>query len=274
MKLGAFCVGALVLVAATAASADNSEKVTLRDGSVFVGELVEKVPGNHITLKLATGEVRRIEWAAIAEQPTQAAQAPATEAPAAVHLTLDSTRANTMLFKLEGGGMVAVSTGRGMAYGAFEQYSPVCTAPCEANVDPNGTYKIGGGITETGTFSLPARSGALALHVNAGSRGMRIGGAWATLLGGSAVLAGGLMLALGFLLTTDTYDNQGNITGTTHSTGLITAGAGVGIGGIALLALGIPLMVASSTRVDTDQGAQVALGHSSRFAFTSRGLVF
>ena len=71
MKLGAFCVGALVLLAAANATADNSEKVTLRDDSVFVGELVEKVPGNHITIRLATGEVRRIEWAAIAEQPAQ-----------------------------------------------------------------------------------------------------------------------------------------------------------------------------------------------------------
>lgn len=49
-----------------AASAGETRlHVVLTDGTELAGELVEKVPGDHLTVQLATGEVRRIPWASI-----------------------------------------------------------------------------------------------------------------------------------------------------------------------------------------------------------------
>ncbi len=61
-------VGILLLVTAGVARAQSAviEVVVLHDGSTYQGELVEKVVPDHVTIKLATGEVRRFAWADIA----------------------------------------------------------------------------------------------------------------------------------------------------------------------------------------------------------------
>lgn len=46
--------------------------LSLRDGSLHNGELVEKAPGDHITLKLTTGDLRRFEWSEVLPSPTEA----------------------------------------------------------------------------------------------------------------------------------------------------------------------------------------------------------
>ena len=53
------------LVWTSTASADDTITVWLKDGSMVRGELVERVPNKHLTIKLATGEVRKIEWTEI-----------------------------------------------------------------------------------------------------------------------------------------------------------------------------------------------------------------
>lgn len=54
------------MMVALPASAAVTEAVTLTDGSMYQGELVEKVPGDHLTLRLATGEIKRFDWPEIA----------------------------------------------------------------------------------------------------------------------------------------------------------------------------------------------------------------
>ena len=44
--------------------------VTLSDGALYRGELIELVPNDHITIRLATGEVKRFEWATISDVST------------------------------------------------------------------------------------------------------------------------------------------------------------------------------------------------------------
>lgn len=44
---------------------DGRVHVVLVDGTEVVGALVEKVPGDHLTIQLATGEIRTIPWASI-----------------------------------------------------------------------------------------------------------------------------------------------------------------------------------------------------------------
>ena len=53
------------------------ETVRLRDGSTFQGELVEKVPGDRVTIRLATGEIKRFAWGDIVPEAAPAATAPA-----------------------------------------------------------------------------------------------------------------------------------------------------------------------------------------------------
>jgi len=91
-------LGALVLglTAAAARAAGPAQRyVVLKDGSIFQGDLVESVPNDHVTIKLATGETRRFAWSDIAEQkepgtarepaPAEAAAAAPAAAPKTPH---------------------------------------------------------------------------------------------------------------------------------------------------------------------------------------------
>ncbi len=66
------CAGLCARAWAGDASAERTDHavsrvhVVLIDGSELQGELVERVPGDHLTLQLATGEIRRLPWASIA----------------------------------------------------------------------------------------------------------------------------------------------------------------------------------------------------------------
>jgi hypothetical protein len=273
---------AFALFAATAA-ADNQERITLTDGSVYVGEIVEKVPNDHVTLKLATGEIKRFEWAMIVPQaaaPPPAAPPPTQPPPPAgprnaVHVVMDSTRpGDTELLKVEGTGEIAVATSRGMAYGMFEQYSTVCAAPCDVEVDGNGTYKIGGRVTPTGNFSFAGLGNPVNLHVNAGSRGVRTGGLFLTIGGASLLPVGIVLFALGFALQTEERDSNFNVVSTGPNSFLLTSGAIFGGLGIVMLGIGIPMLIAGKTSVTTPDGESVGLRLSPNVALTPRGLVF
>lgn len=65
--------------AATAAEGAARVHVVLVDGGELQGELVEKIPGEAITIQLATGEVRRIPWASVANVREVAAERPARD---------------------------------------------------------------------------------------------------------------------------------------------------------------------------------------------------
>ncbi len=62
---------------ASAAWADDVVTVHTRDGSVYRGELVEQVTGDHVTVKVASGPIRRIAWRDVEAQPV----APPDEVP-------------------------------------------------------------------------------------------------------------------------------------------------------------------------------------------------
>src|ERR1700685_813173 len=67
------------------AAADIDEWVRLKDGTVVQGALVELTPNDHITIHLATGEIRRSAWADIDSSGTgtSAASAPPPSMPPA-----------------------------------------------------------------------------------------------------------------------------------------------------------------------------------------------
>ena len=257
---------------AVSAAAHAQERVTLADGTVMQGELVEKVPGDHITIKLATGEVRTIRWSALAPAPVAAPVAQQPMLPAGqqagptVHVLIDGDRPGVTLVRITDMGVVSAYTGYGTAYGAFEQTRPVCMAPCQADLDANGMYRIaGGGITPTSAFGLPASQPgqAVRLHVHAGSIGARVGGLWLIIGGISFAIAGGTLAALAAAESSISSD-----------TGLLASGVVIGGLGVVALVIGIVLIAGSGTSVVTDEGIPVARHAPARPRFTLDGLTF
>lgn len=72
---------------AVSVDADGTATVTLKNGSLYRGALIERIQGDHVTLKTATGEVKTFLWAdlalAAAAAPTPVPPPPAKplEAP-------------------------------------------------------------------------------------------------------------------------------------------------------------------------------------------------
>jgi hypothetical protein len=52
------------------ALADDTQTVSLRDGTSVTGTVVEYIQGDHVTMQLPNGERRRLEWAALATPPS------------------------------------------------------------------------------------------------------------------------------------------------------------------------------------------------------------
>jgi len=261
------------LLITTAAHAAEPERVTLRDGSIVQGELVEKVPGDHITLKLATGEVRQIAWSDVV--PEQAAPPPRVQvqqrAPATTHVAVTSTKDDTQLAQVMRQIDVRVVGAYGdTAYGHIEELKIICTAPCEADVDPAGDYKVGGGIHGSSMFNLPPGQNPLKLNVDAGSKGMFMGGLIATLTGAAVIVTGGTIMLLSAVLPQTSFDPVTLQDVPVDRSGMLIGGIITAVAGAALVGLGVPLIVISSTHVTTGTGQELA----TRPHLTLNGLVF
>ena len=199
-------------------SAIPEQLVALKSGVVLVGALVEYVPGSHITLRLATGEVRRTEWADIqnhsppgtAPAPPQPAVAPPPPAPVAppvparpdaqtiVHIETNDPAVT--LTRQMGQGAVVGYGYNGSYVGTVTMWQNVCRAPCDQPVDRSAEYAIrGNGITPSGLFTLPA-SGPTLLRVRAGRFGARLGSAMAIGFGVMGIITGAIMVGMGPLI--------------------------------------------------------------------------
>jgi hypothetical protein len=248
---------------------------TLKDGSIFSGELVELVPNDHVTLKLATGEVRRISWSDLA--PAKAAESPAPAPPApppppasppapegAVSLTLTSKDARVALYRDTGA-----------------DWALVCNVPCDTKLDPRARYRIGGrGVTSTDTFHVVPSAPPLALDVKPGSKGAKIAG-WITFgVGGATALTGALLLAT----APSSYDAPlafgGRGATETIDPGSTQRNVGIGamvVGGVAAI-VGLALVSQGGTSLE---GNTLALQNEARasaprgaFAWRGNGFVF
>jgi hypothetical protein len=149
-------------------------------------------------------------------------------------VTIDSTRGATVVEKLS-----STQDQHYMDVPMFPVYeqptwSVLCVTPCRAKVDLNGVYRVGpeNGATMSSSFTLPPSVGAL--HVSAGSSGVR-GLARVLLVAGSLGAAAG---AATVFASSDT---------STQRTGFALGGAGL-LG----VAIGIPLFILSRTRLQFD----------------------
>jgi hypothetical protein len=182
-----------------------------------------------------------------------------------VRVDVQSDRENTTLLRMTRAGGFVGATSYGSVVGVAEWYKPVCVAPCEAEADANGIYRIGGrGVTPSDTFALPQGSDKIGLRVRAGSKTAR-GVGWLSVgLGATAAAAGGMLLVFGSVLEPNASDaiyahDAGRLTrdedraSTFRTVGFVSLGAGA-----ALVALGIVLVATSGTDVATDHGQTLA----------------
>lgn len=187
----------MVLVLAVPAGAQAPpDVVELRNGGMVRGTLVENIPGDHVTIQIATGELRtfpssdvlRVGPAPAAPVITPVIVEPGYPSGMAVpqpplpmvNLRIVGTDEELSLHRLTGTASVSVWTGRGVGTAAIDQFAIVCGAPCEQQL-PAGTYTLGvsqgNGMARRADHSIFHLDHDATLELEYESReGVRIGG--------------------------------------------------------------------------------------------------
>ncbi|HUB08852.1 MAG TPA: hypothetical protein VMB50_17725 [Myxococcales bacterium] len=275
------CLLAALCTCAAQARADGplEDTVTLRNGAIYSGQIVEKVPGDHETLKLATGRIQRIAWSDIVQLPPrqpstlggtfpsfQSIEMLAVPPAERVLVRLDSDNPHATLEQLTG--QQVVYEGHG-ATGVVDFSNTVCTAPCGLDLGRTLmgqplSYRVGGdGVATSDWFSLPDSPGQLELHAKTGSAAGKTWGQVLTWAGaGVAGLGGAALLAGEASRITPPAPPAGCPTcsepNNDASNAFIAAGVGMLIGGAVMLAAGIPLWVLNRTTVTVEGGDRLA----------------
>lgn len=177
-------------------------------------------------------------------QPMQVPQAaPPPMMPSGPVVQMRTTDLAATLFQLQGESYVWVVGRRYAGYRRYQNWGPVCRAPCGMAVDPNGVYSIRGrNVVASGEFML-ATNGLMQVDVNVGHQGPRAGGVILTTFGGMATAIGIVFTAIGAGRQSPSF-----LTG-----GVSTLAIGGG-----MLAGGIAILVATKTRVYTTGGLRLA----------------
>lgn len=231
-----------MVLASSVALADADQLVVLHDGSRFRGTLVELVPNDHVTIKLATGEVRRFAWGDVEKSEEVGAEPP----PSGVFVTLDAPQGAVLQRRT---GTIA-STGK-MNGAAI--WSDSCSAPCDTTVLP-GSYRVAGPhFRSSNEFDLPA-SGRVRVDAKLGSASGSLAGAILSLFGGVLVVEAAVdgVLAIAFATSSNATTHQGAVVW-----GAIAGIAG-GVG-IALLVPGIIIISNNASNATVTRVARAAL---------------
>ena len=257
--------------------------VVLVDGSEFTGELVEKVPQDHVTLKLEDGSLKRIDWEEIRFKhapphppPPKVAAAPRSSShdEAQIKLTADSNDAELQ----RKAGQTTVMTYMATPQGPIGQMSDadiwqtLCHAPCSVDADSSQVYRVGGdGIVGSSSFHLGA--GSHTVSADTGST-LKRGFGWAfTVTGGIALFTGVVVL----LITPRTLpDCTGGVcTNKDQSAAIYGLTLPIIGAGAVVLGLGLWMVLSSKTHVTVDGGAaDDARLHLGPFQLSERGLAF
>lgn len=267
----ALIVSSLSFSLAARAQEGGQDEVSLKNGGVVRGTVVSSEPGTSVKIiEMGQKEVRVIPWAQVSDvergkyapkaapppgptgpgygvpQPVAPAE-PKLGAPGVVRLHVDSPvpaqvieHAGTTVGGVGGYTMV------------IEQLRPVCTSPCDRVVDGSKgqLFAVAGEFPIPKPFTLSEYSGDVTLSVQPGNKGVRIGGAWAIILGASSMVTGAVLLPLALLR--DNYSGP--------RTGIRNAGIGTLVGGGLVLAGGIVMVALSGTKMRLDQGAPPRTG--------------
>jgi len=287
------------LLATTNALADDAYVVETIDGSTYRGELVESVVGSHVTLKLATGEIRRIEWLDLKRQGPETPAAPAAPPaqvspptpapnvvagpsvtatfPALAGLLAPSvagyTGADAVRVTLDphgyGYGVLAMgpTLEQRIESGSGNRWRAVCSSPCNVAIDPHGEYRVRGGASPN--WDPPDMMGSAAFHVFRSPREqtLRVDGnasGWRVFGWVFTPLSAGFFIPAGLALT--------NGFGPTSDAFRFGFGIPMALGGVAFLATGLYGLFCHTTVTD-DTGRRLA-NESPGSAPGASGLAF
>lgn len=228
-------------VPAWTGTAGAEDVVVLKDGGAIRGLVMEVLPGDHVSVRLADGRTAIVPWVLVhhieqASHPAAPAvpatpAAPVTPQPAAPAVITGSATVHIV------GDEVTLQMQRG---GAWET---ACTSPCDHELPLDVNYRVtGSGVRTSGAFRLLAKPGEhVTLNVNTGSSTAFDGGVAMALLGGITATVGfwGWYVVL---INNSEYEydyNDGYYTSQSHHISpvpwAITMGVGAAVGTVGLI---------------------------------------
>ncbi len=216
--------------------------IETKDGALFRGRLMERIPGQYVSIELASGETRRIATSAIARETDEASTAghgELVEPRRTVHIEFNVDDDRAELQRLD-----------------EDQWIAVCPGPCSVDGPADAVYRIGGnGVRRSTPFRLPEDERDVPVTAEAGSTSTTVWGAVLAIGGGSLALTIGLpVLAIGFVANGDDSSGDG-----TAGVGppLIEAGAVMTVGGVIAGVAGLIMVLNNRTHVKV--GSAVSL---------------
>jgi hypothetical protein len=142
---------------------------------VFRGELIEKWPNRHVTVRLSTGEYRRILWQYVARL-TSGAETPVS---ATTQVFFRSENDDATLQRLDSAGI----------------WFDVCRTPCAGRVASRGVYRVAGdGLRGSDPFTLSRFGPNVAIETT------RVGTSGKSALGGIMAIGGGVVAYAGLVV--------------------------------------------------------------------------
>lgn len=241
--------------------------VVARDGATFHGQMVEKIPGQYVTLRLATGEQRRIAWWFIQSLIGPDGTDQITGPQVAIDFRADDDRAKLQKLGKDG------------------EWFDACQSPCRGRVSATGIYRVGGdGIRRSESFKLT--HDGTRIDASVGTTGRTVGGAILGIGGGAVAYVGLIMLLVG--ASTEPQTSSGGpsrpLTNDERSdlmtvgSLMLLGGAGAGVGGLLILLNNQTDVTFSQGRAarpaapGASAGRAISLGRG--FYLTERGLAF
>ena len=236
--------------------------VNLKNGGMVLGQIVEILPGDSLTMVSTAGDHKRFSWAELASyerdgvrteipaEPAEPAVAADREDPpepiqprsGAPRLHIELTRpADLKLYEVTG--EFSGFNYRGFSTGTTSR--PVCVAPCDQVVDGRQGQSFffnGDGVVKSRDFSLSDYGGDVMARVRPGRSGLRVGGIVVMALGGAGLAGGAFLLLTAKNGIRQEYDDMNRPLPLAQpnyvpATALLISGALVVAGGLAMLLL-------------------------------------
>jgi hypothetical protein len=233
--------------------------VHLKNGDAYRGVLVEKVQGDHLTIRLATGGIMLFPWATLA--PGDASMA---------LVELDATDPRATLSRYVGSGFSGRLGSSRVQYGSL--WENICVAPCGTDVSTRAVYRVeGDGIWPSSSFVLSA--GPTLLHVKAGASRAVLGGAVLAATGGGFALMGGMFLGLSAI---PVDRSQPDVARQEQTKGaFVTVGAVLLTAGLVGLVTGVAICAGNLTTVTDERGRVIGTARAPRAgSLTPAGVLF
>ena len=232
----------------------GGDVVYLKGGGMLRGTLLEEIPGDHVSVELAPGQLAQVPW----DRVQRIARAGAT--PPAPVVIEPPANAATVTVRIESEEAAVLERREGRRWGI------VCSAPCNQAMPLDGSYRISGpGIRNSPPFMLAGTAGStVVLHVDAASRGAFTGGIVSLGTGPFLALVGGFVLLAAAMTDTNNSisyaaraeGSGGSGTGTDTSTEKTVGWTLVG-GGLALAVIG-GIVVGANAHSTVEQSAASA----------------